>query len=280
MYDQFTAEPADEWHLEVRGEAEEEVPLDETNRVIESMKALFEVCGEPELTAAVSCITRIPTGRGLGSSSAATIAGLLLANGMAESPVDEETLFRMAARIEGHADNSAAALHGGFTLTWNDDEGLPRAVQLEPCEGVATVAVVSESVLRTPEARSLLPELIPRKDAAFNVGRAGILAAGLLLGKPELARPGLEDRLHQPYRAEYVDDFESVRRILMAAGSDGAVLSGAGPTVLGILLDTDDSTAFSRAVRVAEKATELLSGLPNRRAPVALPVDRRGASVL
>lgn len=279
LYDQYSAEPADEWYVRVHGEAEGEIPENEEGRVAVSMSRLFDAAGEGGRAANVECLTRIPPSRGLGSSAAATVAGVLLANAMVENPLDRDAVFHLAAEIEGHADNVASALQGGFTLSWYEDAVL-RAVRLDPCAGLAVVAVVSDAMLETGKARRLIPESIPREDAVFNTSRAGLLAVGLLLGRSDLARAGLDDRLHQQYRAAEIDDMDIVMRALVAAGADGAVLSGAGPTVVGILLDEDDSVAFRRAVETAEQAERLLKDIPDRRSPVALPVDRRGAAVL
>jgi homoserine kinase len=279
VYDQYNAEPADEWTVTVSGEAEGEIPASEEGRVAVSMSRLFDVAGEGGRAAAVECLTRVPPGRGLGSSAGATVAGLLLANAMVETRLSVDEVFALAADIEGHADNVAATLYGGFTLSWYEDEA-PRAVRLEPCAGLASVAIVSDRVFDTEESRGVIPQEVPMEAAAFNAGRAGLLAAGLLLNRADLAAVGLDDRIHQPYRSGVVSDLDTVSRALVMAGCDGAVLSGAGPTVLGILLDVDDSTAFRRAVVAAERVGELVKDLPDRRDPVALPVDRRGAAVL
>lgn len=279
MYDQYNAEPADEWSVRITGEAEGEIPEGEGGRVVVSMKRLFEEVGEPARAASVECLTRVPVERGLGSSASATIAGLLLANSIVGNPLDRKKLYVLAAEIDGHADNVASALFGGFTLSWYEGDK-PKMVRLDLEVGLAAVVVISDATLDTAKSRELIPEQVPRADAAFNTARSSLLVAGLLLGKRNMARAGLEDKLHQPYRAQLIEDMEMVRRTLIAAGADGAVLSGAGPTMVGILLDTDDSTAFSRAVEVAERACGLLGEAPGRRAPLALPMDRRGAAVL
>lgn len=279
MYDQYNAQPADEWDVVVRGEAKGEIPPGEEGRVVKAMQATFAAAGEEGRAASVECLTRIPPGRGMGSSAAATVGGILLANAMVEGSLDRDDLLALAAEIEGHADNAAAAIMGGFVLTWWEGD-VPKAVRLDPSVGLATILVVSDLVLETHDSRGLLPDGVPFADAVFNIGRASLLAAGLACGRPDLARKGLEDRIHQQYRAERVSDLDTVTRTLVAAGADGAVLSGAGPTVLGIVFDTDDSAAFRRAIATAEKAEKLLKGVHGRRPPVALPVDRRGASIV
>lgn len=278
-YDQYSAEPARDWRIEVTGEAEGQIPEDENGRVAVAMQRLFDEVGESGRAAKVECQTRIPPGRGLGSSAAATVAGLMLADAMVENPISRSEILRLAYEIEGHADNVSAALFGGFTLAWLEN-GQPRSVRLDPATGLAAVVVVSDATYPTSEAREALPEKVPVEDAVFNVSRAALLAAGLALGRVDLARPGLADRLHEPYRAARVKDLDQVAAALKAAGCDGAVLSGAGPTVVGILLDTDDSSALERAVGAAAEAARLIKGMPDRREPVAVPIDRRGASII
>jgi len=120
---------------------------------------------------------------------------------------------------------------------------------------------------------------VPFGDAAFDAGRAGLAMAGLLLGRGDLLGAGLADKLHQPYRAKAIPDFDVVRAALLDAGADGAALSGAGPTVMGIVTANDHDAAFERATRVAASARQILSA-GNRRPPLALVIDRTGAVVL
>jgi homoserine kinase len=153
------------------------------------------------------------------------------------------------------------------------------AERLEPSCGLAVVIVGSDARLDTVDARRRLPDMVRFEDAAFNASRAGALVAALLQGDRELASRGFEDRLHEAHRAELIPDLEVVRSALIESGADGAVLSGAGPTLAGILLDVDDSSALDRAVEVAARAEGLLSDVEGRGRPMALPVDRRGAEV-
>ncbi len=278
LHDTFIAEAAESWSLEVSGEGAGEVDSATENLVTRSIAAVFEAAGQPS-AAHVHCTNAIPQGRGLGSSSAAIIGGLLLGDALAGTGLPPEELFRAAAALEGHPDNVAAALFGGLTVCWHEDEG-PSVALLEPGRGLAAVVVGSDTPVPTASARALLPEQVPHGDAAFNAGRAGLLVAGLLLGSAELIGPGLEDRLHQPYRGAVVRDLDEVRSVLVTAGADGAALSGAGPTVIGLVTGPDDEAACSRAEQVAGAAEAAVAELPGRRAPLVLGIDRTGALLL
>jgi homoserine kinase len=264
------------WHLKVVGEGEGEVSLGSDNRVVSSMQRLFAEAGEDDTAARVFCSNGIPLGRGLGSSSAAIVGGLVAGNELIGRPFGEDELFRMAAQLEGHPDNVAAALYGGFTICWAGDTG-PCAARVDPPGGVAAVTVVSDVPLSTQAARALLPGQVPHGDAAFDAGRAGLLATGIALGRRDLLGPGMNDRLHEPYRLAAVPDLDTVREALLIAGADGAALSGSGPTVIGLVAGPDDDAALERAREVARRAGELLAHHEGRRAPEALLLDREGA---
>lgn len=279
LHNTFEASDADDWLVEVAGEGVGVLATDDTNRVAVAMARLFVEVGDAGRCAHVRCHNLVPPGMGLGSSSAAIVGGLLLADALADAHTPEERLLELATDLEGHPDNVAAALLGGLTVCWAD-EGGPNAAALQPGAGLAVVAVTSVDPLATTSSRALLPPHVPHADAAFNAGRAGLLVAGLLLGEPSLTRPGLGDRLHEPYRSRAIPDFDEVCDVLLEAGADGVALSGAGPTVVGIVQDSDDDAAFERARLIADAAAPALSPLASRLAPVALRLDRDGARLL
>jgi homoserine kinase len=166
----------------------------------------------------------IPLSGGLGSSAAAVVAGLMAADHLFE--LDADVLAR-AAEIEGHPDNVAAALNGGFVVC----DG-PRAHRFEPPMGLEAVLVVPSEAVRTEEARAALPNEVPMADAVFNVAHASMLVLGLATADWDLIAAGLRDRLHQPHRAHlYPRSAELVERA-PSLGALGATISGAGPTVL------------------------------------------------
>jgi homoserine kinase len=134
--------------------------------------------------------------------------------------------------------------------------------------------------LATTVARAMLPEAVPHEDAAFNVAHAGLLAASIAAGRPELFGAALADRLHEPYRAAAVGDLKAVHDILRDAGAAGVALSGAGPTVIGLVAGDSDEAAHALAEQVAARASDRVRALGSRRAPEALRIDRTGARVL
>ena len=166
----------------------------------------------------------IPLCGGLGSSAAATVAGLLAADHLFELDAD---VLAIASGLEGHPDNVAAALNGGFVICTDG-----RATRFDPPAGLEAVLVLPRRSVRTRHARAALPAEVPMADAVFNVAHASLLTLGLARGDWELVSLGLDDRLHQPRRASlYPDSAELVRRA-RDLGALGASVSGAGPAVL------------------------------------------------
>ena len=279
LYNRFSAEPADEWTVEIAGEGAGELHTDEKNPVAEAMARIFSEQGQPDRRAAISCVNKIPTGKGLGSSAAAIVGGMLLANGLCEAPLASQRVFEAAAAMEGHSDNVAAALFGGLTLSWSEEEDV-RCASLPLRGGLAAVLAISDLPYETKRARELLPAEVPHADAAFNVGRAGLLVAGLTLGRGDLLGEGMQDRLHEQYRTDALPGFSDVRATLLEAGASGAVLSGAGPTVIGLVTGNDDDEAFQTAKVVADQAGADVDAIEGYSAPVAVPIDRGGARMI
>jgi len=278
LYDQYLVSLSDECTVSIEGEAEGLVPYDDSNRVLMGARAVVEKSGR-DAKFSISCISRIPPGRGLGSSAAATVAGILSANSLLCAGLTSTEILALAWEIEGHGDNAAAALHGGFVIAYMGDDG-PTAQVIDPDVGIAAIVVLGAKPLDTEIARDLLPKEVPLVAAAANVARAALLAAGISSGHADIARLGLRDFIHERYRAQAVSDLDTVQRALMTAGADGAVLAGAGPSVAGILLDVDDSVAFQRALDVAVQVSELLESIEGREKPMVLPLDRRGFAVV
>ncbi|WP_025618321.1 homoserine kinase [Salinispora cortesiana] len=235
LYDDVCAEvTADGVTVQVVGEGAGDLPSDERHLVVGAMRAAFAECGSQPAGLAVECVNRIPQARGLGSSSAAIVAGVLLARALVRDGrqrLDDAAVLRLAARLEGHPDNVAPCLLGGFTVAWTEPEGA-RAVSLPVAAGVRpTVFVPTERGL-TAAARAALPATVPHQDAAHNAGRAALLVHALGAA-PELLLPATVDRLHQDYRAESMPATAALVAELRAADVP-AVVSGAGPTVLAL----------------------------------------------
>jgi len=279
LYNRFEAELAEEWAVEVKGEGAGSLATGADNLVVRSMAQAFAEAGQPDLHARVRCLNAIPTGSGLGSSSTAIVGGLLLGEALAGADFGERRRIEIAAQIEGHPDNVAAALLGGFTVCWME-HALARCARFEPARGLAAVVVPAVGELATKTARAMLPSAVPHADAAFNVAHAGLLAASITTGRPDLLGAALSDRLHEPYRLAAITDLRKVHGILSDAGAAGVALSGAGPTVIGLVVGETDEAAHALAEEVAARACARVKALGTRKPPQALRIDRTGARLL
>ncbi|MFI5889054.1 homoserine kinase [Actinoplanes sp. NPDC051513] len=218
----------------VEGEGAGELPGDEEHLVVRAMMATFDELGARPAGLTVRCVNRIPQARGLGSSSAAIVGGVQLARGLVTDGmklIDDEEALRIAARLEGHPDNVAPCLLGGFTIAWTEGAGA-RAVRLGAHEGVRPKVFVPTERGFTASARAALPPLVPHADASFNAGRSALLTHAIT-ADPRLLFPATEDRLHQGFRAEAMPGTASLVASLRSVGV-AAVVSGAGPTVLAL----------------------------------------------
>jgi len=184
----------------------------------------------------------IPLSGGLGSSAAAYVSGLLAADHLFELDSD---LLALATELEGHPDNVAAALQGGFVVCADG-----RAVRFEPPTGLEAVLVVPHAAVRTKQARAALPAEVPMGDAVFNVSHAALLMLGLARGDWDLVAAGLDDRLHQPRREHLYPRSMELVRAAPGMGALGATISGAGPTVL-LWCHYEQTGAVVEAVRAA-----------------------------
>lgn len=254
VYDELvvTALPDDRLEIEVAGEGAGDVPRDASNLVVRSIAYAFEAVGRRLPGLRLEARNVIPHGRGMGSSGAAVVSGLLAAKGLLEGDVEigDETLLSLATELEGHPDNVAPALFGGLTIAWMDETG-PQHKKLLVHRGVSPLVFVPEFTMSTKLARSLQPLQVPREDAVFNVSRSALLIAALTQS-PELLLAATEDKLHQNYRAQAMPDTDLLVRALRDQGF-AAVVSGAGPSVLVL---ADGPGQRLDAVRLAERATD------------------------
>ncbi|WP_406035112.1 homoserine kinase [Nocardioides sp. NBC_00163] len=270
LRDELTGEvvPGGTLEVTVEGAGEGTVPLDESHLVVRSMRAAFEIIGKQPAGLQLHCRNRIPHARGLGSSSAAIIGGLVLARGLVaggELILDDDTLFQKAAEIEGHPDNVAPAFHGGFTIAGDDDGFFAVRTAVDP--RVSVVVFVPATGVETKAARGLLPDTVPHSDAAADAGRTALLVAALS-DAPEHLHRATRDFLHQEYRRPAMPESLALVDELRADGV-AAIVSGAGPTVL----------AFSSGVESAE-TTKLAARCPEGWACHALSVDMDGVRIL
>lgn len=267
LYDDVVVSTCSEGvHVEVAGEGADQVPCDETHLVVRAMHHAFATFGEEPPGLRLACTNAIPHSRGLGSSAAAAVAGAVAACVLTGRDValEQEALLQVTAGMEGHADNAAASLLGGFVIAWETPGNTSarfHAVRRDVHGAIAPVALVAGLESSTTTTRGLLPEVVPLGDAAFTGSRTA-LSVLAFTGAPELLMAATEDRLHQGYRRPAYPASADLVDALRAAGVPAAI-SGAGPTVLALTSDGTlpadlDTAGFS-----------LLS----------LPVDTMGAQV-
>ena len=270
FYDELDVEAVagDKVLVEVTGEGAGEVATDETNLVVKCIKFTFDRFGQKMPGLHIKARNVIPHGRGMGSSGAAVVSGIMAAKGLLDgvATISDKTMLDIATEFENHPDNVAPALFGGLSIAWEDEHG-PHTKKLSVHRGVSPLVLVSSTKMSTALARSLQPESVPHADAVFNVSCSALLVAAMVQS-PELLFAATEDRLHQKYRATAMPETESLIRTLRAEGH-AAVVSGAGPSVLVL---ASDPAQRLRAKELAEKTHP-------QWLPLLLAVDNKGATI-
>lgn len=235
-YDEVTAERADTGlTIEVSGVGADSVPTDESHLVYRAAARAFAAMAEPVPGLRIRCVNRIPHGGGQGSSAAAIVAGILMARALTPDgrrTLADDDVFALATEMEGHPDNVAPVLFGGFTISWmsGDDPARPRAVRLVPHPDVRAVVLSADESCATTQARAVLPAHLPHGDAAANSARTALLVHAMTTD-PTLLLDATEDRLHQRYREGVMPATAALLARLRERGL-AAVLSGAGPSIL------------------------------------------------
>ncbi len=246
------------------------VPRDETNLIYQCAKKVYDICGKklPGLKIVEHC--HIPQTRGLGSSSACTVAGLLGANRLLGDPMNEQNIIDLAASIEGHPDNVAPAILGGFVAALQE-YGKVWHVHVPIYDRLDFCVFIPDFELRTEQARAAIPEKIPHGDAVFNLARAALLAGSLVTGDLKNIGVAVGDRLHQPYRFDLIRNGREILEAAKGLGALGAYISGGGPAIVAIV-DANDRTYLTRAqMYCKDKYPEWK--------PVLLRCDEAGAEV-
>ncbi len=274
LHDTITARVVgDEVRVCVAGEGADELPTDKRHLIADTMLKTFDRLGCRPAGFELKCENAIPQARGLGSSSAAIVAGILLARQLVDGGptlLNDATVIQLAAETEGHPDNVAPCVLGGFTIAWTAGGALghvgARALRLEDAKGILPVIFVPVQRGYTAQARAVLPTAVPLVDASFNAARTALLVRALT-GTPELLFEATEDRLHQGYRAAAMPDTKNLVAALREKGI-AAVVSGAGPTVLALVPDEQDLVKeaqslypdgwYARSLPVAAEGARLL----------------------
>ncbi len=262
IYNTVTVMPSEKGvSLEIKGEGEQFLPLDENNLLIKAAQRVFDKAGYNPGGLFWVQENRIPLESGMGSSAAAIVAGVCAANALLPRPFSEEEITDLAVQIEGHPDNIAPALFGGLTISYPREEDPQQRLDFalrEGCEngfgvirtgvppGLHLVLAVPETRLSTKKSRGVLPRQVSFEDAAFNVGRTAALVASLMNGQGEHLKEACRDRLHQPYRFSLMPGVDKVVEAALRAGAQGCALSGAGPSVAAYWVETGEGSSTFR----------------------------------
>ncbi|MGL4609504.1 MAG: homoserine kinase [Trueperaceae bacterium] len=238
LYLEVTAGLTPEDHFYYSGQGQ--LPDTPNNLMHEGFRAAYSLVNKtpPKVTFKVN--NPIPLARGLGSSSAALVAGLALADAVLNGQLGRKGVFELAADLEGHPDNVAPAIYGGFTASVEKDDGSYLCAHLELPAWTFLFAVPSFELL-TSEARAVLPNSYKRSDVIFNSSRTSLWTLAVALNDPELLRIASQDRLHEPYREKLVPGLAETRQKILDAGAYAAFLSGAGPTI-GVICSSELKT--------------------------------------
>ena len=276
-YDEVTAALSPNGlRVAVEGFGAAEVPTDATHLVVQAMTRAWRAADLELPPVALDCRNRIPHGGGLGSSAAAIVAGLLLGRallGAAGGELSDDRVLQLANEMEGHPDNVAPALLGGFTLAWVGEAGVASAVRLPVHPLIRALVFTAGDASSTHHSRTLLPQQVPHADAAANVASAALLVHALTTD-PGYLLEATRDRLHQPYRAASMPASAALMTELREAGI-AAVISGAGPSVLALVTDHLDLDRWQRNDFTAEEVPISTTGATVSSGPGPAAVHRR-----
>lgn len=277
LYDDFTYTISDDefgFHLQVEGEGNGMLHPSGRNLAFASFLEVWnQYTSRKRIGITLNMQNGIPMSRGLGSSSAAIVGGVMAASILSGINLTKEQLLIVANKIEGHPDNVAPAIYGGFTISCLKDQQ-PHSLRFLPAKPLQFIAVVPERPLATALARKALPQQVSLQDAVFNESRSALLAGALMSGRYEFLTLAMEDKLHQPYRARLIPGMEAVFKAGQAAGAFHCIISGAGSTLMAYADPAFDGISIGQAMVAAfadagQKSTFHI-----------LNLDREGAKIL
>lgn len=219
--------------IEVSGEGAADIPRNADNLVYRAALRVFQKVDFRPTGLRICLSNHIPVARGLGSSTAAIVGGMIAANLMAGRRLSSAEIINLACSLEGHPDNVASAVLGGIVLSVQSD-GEIKSVKIQPPQGLKCVVAIPDFTLATKASRDVLPFQVPFQDVVFNLGRLALLVDSLHRNDFSLLSTAMEDRLHQPFRASLVPGMRKVLAAAKLAGAKGVTLSGAGPSVIAL----------------------------------------------
>ena len=274
LYNYFTYELIDQgFSLIIEGEGSEKLKASKNNLAFISFYKVWDMIVGSKTGLSVIMSNNIPLSRGLGSSSTAIVAGLVAANHLTGNTLSKNEIVQLATEIEGHPDNVAPAILGGMTISYVDD-GRASSLKFLPLKPFKLVAVVPDMPLATSLARRAIPKTVPHQDAVFNTSRAALLVGAMLTGDYQHLAAGLDDRLHQPYRAHLIPGMEDAFKAAVNNGAFNAIISGAGSTLMAYVPINVSCEAVGEAMCKALSEHDLHSVFH------ILDIDTEGAVVL
>ena len=248
------------------------IPTDKTNLIYKTIANFYKKTGHKLPGLHITQENNIPITRGLGSSAACIAGGLLAANSLSGANLSKEELMQMAAEIEGHPDNTNPAFLGGMVVgAMDEDQMFYSKIDLPP--ELSFAVMVPDFVVPTEKARNILPYSVTRNDAIFNSSRAALMVASIVTKKYDNLKIAMDDRLHQPYRLQFLPEMKYIFSRALNFGAKGAALSGSGPALLAVLLEED-------AEDFKYKMTEYLRLIPHNWTLSIMRPDYEGAKII
>ncbi len=257
--------------IKITGDGENFLPKDENNLIYRCVKTVFEAAGEEMVNIRLCMENHIPITRGLGSSSAGIVGGLVAANALLGEPFSKERILEMATDIEGHGDNVTPAIFGGFCINVPSKNKI-NYISTPVKDDLEFATFIPDFFLQTKKSRAALPEKVLHRDAVFNLGRSALLTASIISGDYKNIRVAMGDRLHQGYRKKFIPGMSEIFDLCYNNKALGVYLSGAGPSIIGILNGNRD--LFS------EKVGSVLSKKMKNWHLRILSADNEGAVIL
>lgn len=250
------------------------IPKDENNIAYKAIELLYNFIGQSVSDIKITIKTNIPVARGLGSSASVIVGGLVAANELLGRPADEAVLLSIASEVEGHPDNVAPAIFGGFCLSCMENDGSVSYSKIDWPKDWKLTVLIPDYELDTSISRSVLPENISIKDAAFNIRKCAMLIDAVHRHDAEAMKKALKDKLHQPYREELIKGFKEINELLENKDNIlGCVISGAGPTIL--IISKDDGFE-----KVQNEVKEILSDLNVKCDIRTFSIENEGTKVI
>ncbi len=256
--------------ITVTGVEAERVKTDGSNLAYQAFLKFYQYLDQKPPSVQIDIDLGVPLARGLGSSATAIVGGLVGANDLAGSPLNQTEVMELAIALEGHPDNVVPALLGGCRLAATNESNEWQICDIPWYQNLVPVVAIPDFELSTAEARRVLPNHVSRADAIFNTAHLGLLLRALETGRGDWLKAALQDRLHQPYRQVLIPGYQAVRSAAVAAGAYGMVISGAGPTLLA-LVDTERAATVETAMKTSWQEAGITASVRS------LAIDTQGA---